>query len=322
MTKPHGIGWLNKPGFTGKTWNPIVGCSIESAGCTNCYAMSMARRIEAMQPGSHYAGTTKVVSGNPVWTGKIARASDKTRTAPLLWSKPCMVFINSMGDLFHPDVSDKWIDEVMAVVALSPQHIFVILTKRPERMRGYFSTGRAAPVGIAALRATMKDILTRPKSKVGECVILQGDIPHLQVWPLPNLWLGVSAENQEQADQRIPVLLDISAAKRIVSYEPALGPVDFTDITSSLFEGGPEQWDALDKADAAAADPPAPTTVLNWIICGGESGTGRRPFNPDWARVVRDQCEISGVPFFMKQMGDGSDIPADLQVQQWPGVTV
>ena len=291
MTKPHGIGWLNKPGFTGKTWNPIVGCTIESAGCTNCYAMSMARRIEAMQPGSHYTGTTKVVNGKPVWTGKIVRASDKTLTAPLRWLKPCMVFINSMGDLFHPDVSEEWIDEVMAVVALSPQHIFVILTKRPERMRGYFSTGRAAPVGIAAFLATMKDILTRPKSKVGEGVILQGDIPHLQVWPLPNLWLGVSAENQEQADQRIPVLLDTHAAKRIVSYEPALGPVSFNP-------------DGID-----------------WIICGGESGTGRRPFDPAWARAVRDQCEIIGVPFFMKQMGDGSDIPADLQVQQWPEVT-
>ena len=119
--------------WTDATWNPIVGCSIVSPGCTNCYAMQMAARIETMRP-SHYDGTTKKVNGNAVWTGKVALAPDTILTAPLRWKRPRKIFVNSMGDLFHESIPDADIDRAFAVMALSPQHTFQVLTKRAERM--------------------------------------------------------------------------------------------------------------------------------------------------------------------------------------------
>lgn len=127
-----GIQW------TDASWNPIVGCSVVSPGCTNCYAMKQAARL-LDRPGSHYHCTTQKVGGNAVWTGKVAMAPEHILTAPLRWSKPRRVFVNSMGDLFHEDVPDEWIDKVMAVMALADQHEFQVLTKRAERMREYGS---------------------------------------------------------------------------------------------------------------------------------------------------------------------------------------
>jgi len=130
MTK---IEWTrNDDGTEGKAWNPIAGCSVVSPGCTNCYAMRMAGRIEKMLPDSHYGGLTKTVNGNPVWTGKIARAPDHIFNAPLKWRNPTRVFVNSMSDLFHEDVPDNWIYDVFEIMAGESGHQFQILTKRPE----------------------------------------------------------------------------------------------------------------------------------------------------------------------------------------------
>ena len=131
MADKTGIEW------TDATWNPIVGCSVVSPGCTHCYAMSMAARIEKMTPGSHYAGLTDASKAGPVWNGRLALAPDHILTQPLRWQKPRRIFVNSMGDLFHEDVPDDWIDRVFAVMALAPQHTFQVLTKRAERMRNY-----------------------------------------------------------------------------------------------------------------------------------------------------------------------------------------
>jgi protein gp37 len=135
---------------------------------------------------------------------------------------------------------------------------------------------------------------------------LQGDVAHLKVWPLPNVWLGVSCEDQERADERIPDLLATPAAVRFVSAEPLLGPIDFTDIAND----GDTYLDALRGHSAEeCADPitddcwRAGIPKLDWIIVGGESGTKARPMHPDWARSIRDQCEGAGVPFFFKQHG-------------------
>ncbi|MER9710226.1 phage Gp37/Gp68 family protein [Mesorhizobium sp. M0174] len=305
--------------WTDATWNPIVGCSIDTTGCIHCYAMKMAGRIEAMtaalrakgQTGApHYDGTTKVVNGKTVWTGKLAMAPDHILTEPLTWRTPRRIFVNSMGDLFHEDVPDEWIDKVFAIMALAPQHTFQVLTKRAKRMREYLAASRASPVALEAMEITLFDHFANPASEVGKGCIIAGDIPHLKVWPLPNVWLGVSAERQQEADERIPELLATPAAIRFVSAEPLLGPIDFTRMRPAperQIYGFPN-LDALRGAwfvDGHRPDDEIPDTAvrIDWIIVGGESGPGARPMHPAWARSIRDQCQAAGVPFFFKQWG-------------------
>lgn len=204
MTK---IEWTQNPdGTPGKTWNPIVGCSIVSPGCTNCYAMRMAARINKMTLCSHYEGLTQSVNGKPVWTGKVALAPDHIFNAPLKWRKSTRVFVNSMGDLFHEDVPDEWIDRVFAVMLQSSQHTFQVLTKRAKRMREYCHR--------------LYDLM--PVNKLTS--------------PFPkNCWLGVSTEDQARADERMPLLLETPAVVRFISAEPLLAPID-------LRSGGYPDW--------------------------------------------------------------------------------
>ncbi len=207
-----------------QVWNPLVGCTVHSPGCTNCYAMRMAYRLEAMakeqmmlrdSPLAHYCGTTRKVKGNAVWTGQVNLAPESTLLAPLRRKKPTRYFVNSMSDLFHESVPDEWIDQIFAVMALCPQHTFQVLTKRSDRMREYLSGGRWAWRVIEAKKAF--DRAHRPG---------MGGILGTTNGALPNVWLGVSVEDQTRADQRIPDLLNTPAAVRWISAEPLLGPVD------------------------------------------------------------------------------------------------
>lgn len=214
------MGDKTKIEWTDASWNPVVGCSIVSPGCTNCYAMGQAARIERCAAGAgqatHYAGLTQPSKAGPVWTGKLALAPDHILTAPLRWKKPRRVFVNSMSDLFHEDVPDEWIDRVFAVMALAPRHTFQVLTKRAKRMRIYLdqrTDNRAEEIGVA-MRA----------------IAGTSDEPGLIELPLPSVWLGVSAEDQKRADERIPDLLATPAAVRFVSAEPLLGPIDLTQL--------------------------------------------------------------------------------------------
>jgi protein gp37 len=273
--------------WTEQTWNPVVGCSIVSPGCTNCYAMKMAARIEAMGNQPRYAGTTKNVNGNAVWTGKLAMVPDSAFLAPLRRKKPTTYFVNSMGDLFHEDCPDEWIDRVFAVMALAPQHTFQVLTKRAERMRQWFDGDRADRVGLAMLA-----IVDR--------------IPHGHrrlPWPLSNVWLGVSTERQQEADERIPLLLQTPAAVRFISAEPLLGPIDLTMIHGRHW-ALTQHMNALSGTANPSLEGVAPKANLDWVIVGGESGAGARPMHPDWARGLRDQCAAASVPFFFKQWGE------------------
>ncbi|SDC08210.1 protein gp37 [Bradyrhizobium brasilense] len=298
--------------WTEQTWNPIVGCSIVSPGCTNCYAMAMASRIEAMnaearesdqaqgkrrRAASQYDGTTRKVNGNPVWTGKVAPAPESVLLAPLQRKKPTTYFVNSMGDLFHEDVPDEWIDRVFAVMALAPQHTFQVLTKRAKRMREYLSNARARIVrrsGEGNPNVTVSTEKTyRSSTKIG------GD----WAWPLPNVWLGVSTERQQEADERIPELLATPAAIRFISAEPLLGPIDLTNHCNGhyFFDSlrGARWHDNPDGPNPQQKYAPG----LDWVIVGGESGPAARPMHPDWARSLRDQCAAANVPFFFKQWG-------------------
>jgi len=317
--------------WTDATWNPIVGCSIVSPGCTNCYAMKMAGRIEAMGGAKHYAGTTKKVNGNTIWTGKLALAPEKTLLQPLAWRRHRRIFVNSMGDLFHEDVPDEWIDKVFAVMALAPQHTFQLLTKRARRMREYM-TERWQPAPAHRIEWRGGDAIDIPAETKGEDredQVRAACEPFLEklglvdtdkddlwtedgnakamtwTWPLRNVWLGVSAERQQEADERIPDLLATPAAVRFVSAEPLLGPIDFTGLRG-------RRGLALDAftcdlksklTGEVIAGPPTGHGPLDWIIAGGESGPDARPMHPDWPRSIRDQCQAAGTAFFFKQWG-------------------
>jgi len=287
--------------WTDATWNPIVGCSIVSPGCTNCYAMKMAARIEAMGNQPRYAGTTRKVNGNAIWTGKLAQAPASALLAPLRRKKPTTYFVNSMGDLFHEDCPDEWIDRVFAVMVLCPQHTFQVLTKRAARMQEYFSESANRKEGIPPLREMCVHQIAE-----GIC----GRRMNAPRWPLPNIWLGVSTERQQEADERIPLLLQTPAAVRFISAEPLLGPIDLTGIVTGDRDAfdGPSTINALTGTEwrALAGCSNTGGETLDWVIVGGESGPNARPMHPDWARILRDQCHADGVPFFFKQWGEWS----------------
>lgn len=285
------IEWTHIPGYTGETWNPVVGCDIVSKGCTNCYAMKWAaQRLDGNKNASHYYGTTRIVNGNPVWTGKVATASEKTLLKPLHWKKPRSIFVNSMGDLFHESVPDEWIDKVFAVMALCPQHIFMILTKRPDRMREYNNQSLLFErIGRKASNLTDKNIKT-------------WDLCAGRMIPsLPNVWLGTSVEDQATANERIPHLLSTPAAVRFLSCEPLLGAVDLGHLQPGDLS---VEINALAGSHGVIRPHIGKNDKLNWVIAGGESGQGARPMHPDWVRGLRDQCAEAGVPFFFKQWGE------------------
>jgi len=301
--------------WTQHSWNPIVGCTIVSPGCTNCYAMKQAGRL-LDHPRSHYSGTTKRVNGNTVWTGKVAMAPDSILHAPLIRKKPTTWFVNSMGDLFHEDVPDEWIDRVFAIMALCPRHRFQVLTKRPKRMREYLTDASAYR---RVLRAA--DPLRQRRPALGSIPI--SDPQHQAFWP--QVWLGVSAEDQARADERIPELLKTPAAVRFVSLEPLLGPIDihrwalgygggevarcencghghgFTRCQNTGFIANIAQRNGV---QCTAFRRKSGWGGLDWIIVGGESGPNARPMHPDWTRAIRDRCKAAHIPFFFKQWGE------------------
>lgn len=445
------IEWVkNADGSQGQTWNPIVGCSVLSPGCTNCYAMKMAARIIAMagtsKTGLHYDKTIKDVKGKPVWTGHVAMAPDHILLEPLRRRKPTTYFVNSMGDLFHENIPDEWIDKVFAVMALCPQHTFQVLTKRAERMRDYCS-GPQAPFRVARVmdavaahrgagleevrpiagypgyfasshgfiyserrgkrRRMSPDIADqghqrvqlhrdskgnrrgdrllvhriiletfvgpapsedaqgrhrdgvptnnavsnllwggqsanwadakrhgthRRYSKLAEIQAAEirrrhgaGGVSATQIrniadgkqwavespigWPLKNVWAGVSAERQQEADERIPLLLQTPAAVRFISAEPLIGAIDLKHLAAPRLIKGrsyDEYLDALlgervslDTGCMTKDDEPS----LDWVIVGGESGRGARYFNIEWADDILAQCGTADVPCFIKQLG-------------------
>lgn len=296
MSDGTSIEWTHMPGYLPATWNPTRGCSRVSEGCRNCYAEIMAARFS--KPGQWGEGFAEMRGGDHRWTGRVELVEDKL-LMPLKWRLPRCIFVNSTSDLFHERLPDEAIDRVIAVMALCPQHRFLVLTKRPERMRQYMTTevrgqwsgkayvveggeGQLRPMTDVRFRmmSVLCDMLSRaPSQAINRASEWQdahypGGDGLVRKWPLPNVWLGASVEDQPMADERIPHLLATPAAVRFVSYEPALGPVDF--------QLGGERAGRLD-----------------WVIAGGESGPGARPAHPDWFRSVRDQCAAAGVAFFI-----------------------
>lgn len=263
--------------WTEATWNPITGCSVTSAGCKNCYAMKLAGTRLQHHPSR--AGLTHDTSNGPVWTGDV-RFNAEWLDQPLHWKRPRRIFVCAHADLFHDAVPDSWIDRVFAVMALAPWHTFQVLTKRPERMFRYLSGFRAEAIGFSEAEIYEAFGALPPGSYKG---------PTHRTMPLPNVWLGVSVENQEAAEERIPMLLQTPAAVRWVSAEPLLGHVNLVQVL----------WQAPGEH------------IIDWLVVGGESGPHARPMHPDWARGLRDQCAAAGVPFLFKQWGEWVPDPTE-----------
>lgn len=254
--------------WTEGTWNPVTGCTKVSQGCKNCYAERIYERF-------HGHGSFKQVI-----------CHKERLQQPFKIKKPSMIFVNSMSDLFHEAVSFDFIDEVFAVMMCCPQHIFQILTKRPKRMLEWFSwkntiwknEGMQGPERIRyqAYHSWGKNI----------------DYDSGNYWPLKNVWIGVSCEDQKNANDRIHYLNMVPAAVKFISCEPLLGAIDFEKaIGDSL------KWHAGGLKNC-----------IGWVIAGGESGPHARPMHPDWVRSLHDQCAANNIPFFFKQWGEWAPV--------------
>jgi protein gp37 len=245
--------------WTDATWNPVTGCDKVSAGCDHCYAETIAHR---------FAG------GKAYPNGFAVTLRPERLDQPIRWKRPRRVFVNSMSDLFHDEIPDSYIAEVFAVMAVARQHTFQILTKRHARMRSLLSSSDF-----------QADVEHRALDQYGS---LHSD------YPLKNVWLGISAEDQKWADIRIPALLETPAAVRFVSAEPLLGPINMwhSYCPEHDFPGGMCTFSCPQRRR------------LDWVIVGGESGRGARPMQVDWVRAIRDQCVENKVAFLLKQWGE------------------
>lgn len=258
------------------TLNYVNGCSVHSPGCTNCYAMKQAHRFPVRQ------GLTTKTKGGMVWNGTV-RDNPKALEQALAWKRGRRIFWNAHGDLFHKDVPDEWIDRQIATCAFTPQHTHMILTKRSARMLQWMRDLEAAIVAWF---------------KHCEPELLNEHFPHMagviahpagpREWPLPNVWLGVSVEDQPRADERVPNLIATPAAIRFISAEPLLSEVSLARLQDGIPDNAWLTW--LDE--------------LHLVIAGGESGHDARPVHPDWIRLLRDECEATGVAFHFKQWGE------------------
>ena len=283
MAKAHGSAHRGDDKWWDESWNLVTGCSPISEGCKNCYARRMA---ETRLRGRH--------GYDPCDPFQVSFHEDK-HSQPLHWRKPRRIFVCSMGDLFHENVPQDWIDNVFGVILACQvfenyHHTFMVLTKRPRRMVEYFAD------------ETLVIRWARAASCVAVCddpdvTIYDAFVGSDTTWPLENLWLGVTAEDESRARERIPTLLAIPASKHFVSFEPLLdwGLPQFKEF------GLPWIGDGLD-----------------WVIVGGETGPGARPMDLDWARDIRDQCRAEGVPFWFKKAGVGRETPEDLNIREFP----
>lgn len=275
----------SKIAWTDATWNPVSGCSKVSEGCRNCYAERDWPRLSKLVPA--YAGRNfENVVCHP-----------ERLDQPLRWKRPRKIFVNSMSDLFHPDVPEDFIDRVFAIMALCSQHTFQILTKRPERMNRYWRHLEDEELDRILTREDM--VMSTPEWPPNG--FTNGPSPDFS-----NIWFGVSIENQETADERIPILLKTPVgrgAKRWVSIEPMIGPVTFRWAKWQSGFKNVEGQMVRNHLDGLRR--------LGWVVVGGESGPPARPMEAEWVRKIKYECEEAKVPLFVKQLGAAYSDPVD-----------
>lgn len=281
--------------WTNATWNPVTGCEKVSAGCKHCYALRDWARLSSNPKTVYFGRKFTDVMCHP-----------ERLDQPIRWKKPRRIFVNSMSDLFHEDVPTEFIDKVFAVMGnvycmMDNPHVFQILTKRPDRMMKYLNDEETACRVTSAMKA-----MNLPDEHSGS------------TWPLPNVWIGVTVENQSAADERIPLLLKTPAAIRWVSCEPLLGAVDISQYMpkngyymtycehcgwiGSSHLCGTEGDDVFCPSCSQSVG--ADANGIDWVVAGGESGHQARPMHPHWALRLRDQCAAARVPFLFKQWGE------------------
>lgn len=270
--------------WTNETWNPVVGCEPVSAGCDNCYA----KALHDMRHRAFLAGKKMLPQyGVPFETVQMKR---ERLTQPRRWAKPRRVFVNSVSDLFHKDVTPGFLDQCFAVMAFCGRHQFQILTKRPHRMRSYIE-------GLADRGGSGRGFRRLADAGAALGLALEfgfnGRRIPLVRWPIPNIWQGTSVEHQAAADKRIPQLIGTPAALRFLSCEPLLGPL-VLDLTG-----------------------------IHWVIIGGESGARRRTVEIDWIASIVAQCRAADVAVFVKQDSAPKSeqrgrIPDDLWLREFP----
>jgi protein gp37 len=300
--------------WTDATWPVVAGCDPASPGCDHCYAATLTsgrlRHLPAyagLAEGGRFNGQVRTLPDRLAW--------------PLHWRKPRKIFVSDMADLFHDKVGASFIADVFAVMALTPQHTYQVLTKRHGRMRSLLNTPEFwYQVGHQARHLGYAYDSAANYFRDGR------NIYDLAVWTtlrhLPNVWLGVSVENQRWADIRIPALMETPAAVRFISAEPLLGPVDLSRWLRPVPDCG-----HVGSEDGTCVHPTAATPEchrwadcpvraheddwfgIDWVIAGGESGPQARPMHPDWPRRLRDECEVAGVAFHFKQWGTYGLLP-------------
>lgn len=299
--------------WTNETWNFQGGCTPESTGCLHCAAARSAEECTKHWGNKKYEGLTL----NGKWTGELRFFPEELKK-PLHWKKPRMVFPAFMSDLFHPDVPFEWIDKVMAVIALSSQHTFQVLTKRPERMKAYFESensiradaifgaiekytgGHLASAGMVEEWCKKHNVSVKKRYELNhkENLLINRIYPDKPMFPLPNLWHGVTAENQTWMDNRVTELIfNIRSVKKFISFEPLLGPI---------FERKYLQ-------------------DIDWVIVGCESGPKRRPCKLEWIESIVSQCKAADIPVFVKQVEingkvehDMNKFPESIRFQEFP----
>jgi protein gp37 len=314
--------------WTDATWNPVVGCKKVAAGCTHCYAETMAKRLAKMGQKQYAA-----VVNETGWNGKavtVPEALDK----PLHWRKGRKIFVCSMSDLFHAAVPFEYVAAVYGVMAACPQHTFQVLTKRPSRMLEFFKwlddhkwrgyngrDDRLERLSLALYGSGLWKPLDVPY------------VPYDAPFPLPNVWHGTSIANQKDADKNIPILLKVPSAVRFVSAEPLVGPVDLEAVPLPdaylTMNGITGVLQPLSEKDTVSDDfkyGQKRAFKLDWVIVGGESGPGARPCNVEWIRSIVEQCKAAGVACFVKQdsgprAGMKGRIPDDLWLKESPHVS-
>lgn len=277
------MGTRTRIEWTDMTWNPVRGCSEVSTGCKNCYAKAWAGRFSG--PGKPWEGFAELTNnGPPRWTGRVELVP-KMFDFPMN-KKPSKIFVNSMSDLFHENLSDTEIASVFGVMLLAQQHVYQVLTKRPERARVWYERVlkgfeyKRSPSGRLAVATCINALKLHGQQRLLEEQLVDA------AWPMPHLWFGVSMENQEAFDKRWQHLAAVPARVKIISAEPLLGPIDFTDGPAEE-ESMMGDWNCLQFVDQ--------------VIVGCESGRGPRPMEEDWVRGIRDQAIQAGCCFFYKQ---------------------
>jgi protein gp37 len=332
------------------SWNVVTGCSKVSPGCKNCYAERHWPRLSGNKATKYHGRKFSDVRCHP-----------EELDTPLRWKKPRRIFVPSMGDLFHPDVPDDFVAAVFGVIAVGGAaeygmpanpfglrwngkhyiegsgygpHTFMVLSKRPERARQLLKSPRfrkevAASAYKFAHNRTDAGYLAHQigqQSESGRCY------PPGRMWPLSNLWLGVSCEDQVTADERIPILLDTPAAHRFLSLEPLIAPIDLRAYTGSMWRCkycGERNGSWSGSANCVGCRkrnwPPGKYQV-DHVIVGAESGLKRRPCNIEWIRSIVEHCEDAGIPVFVKQVhlnngklsSNTDEWPDDVRVRENP----